>query len=293
VAGGRLGARLWGRRRGPRCASAPTDPFHRSPRRGRSPNVPARSLAPAFLLALAACAYGLGVTGLAALIATSFGLYNFQWSPNVASTVTGALLLDAGLLALFGVQHTIMARPGFKRWWTGIVPAALERSIFVALSGALMLLILWGWQPMPATVWQLDSTWARTALLVLQGAGWTYLLAATFAVDHFHLFGLTQPWRALSGRSPVEPLFRRRLMYRFDRHPIMTGVLVGLWATPHMRADTLALAGLFTFYIVIGVAIEERELVRAHGTTYLSYRDEVRSVVPSVHVLARRTRVGA
>ncbi|QDU86570.1 NnrU protein [Planctomycetes bacterium Pla163] len=249
-----------------------------------------RSFAPALHLCLAVCAYGLGVTGLVALIVTSFGLYSFQWSPNVASTVTGGLLLDAGLLALFGIQHTIMARPGFKQWWTGVVPAALERSIFVALSGALLLLILWGWQPMGATVWQLDASWARTALFVLQGAGWTYLLAATFAVDHFHLFGLTQPWRALNGRSPAEPVFRRRLMYRFDRHPIMTGVLVGLWATPHMRADTLALAGLFTLYIVVGVAIEERELVRAHGTTYLRYRDDVRSVVPSVHALARRVR---
>lgn len=258
-------------------------------------NHPATSRTPlrAFHLAIAIACYGLGVTGLVALIATSLGLYSFQWSPIVTSTVTGGLLLDAGLLALFGVQHTIMARPGFKRWWTGIVPASLERSIFVVLSGGLMLLILWGWQPMAATVWQVGSNWGQIALRGVQAAGWAYLLAATFAVDHFHLFGLTQPWRALTGRAPGEPVFRRRLMYRFDRHPIMTGVLVGLWATPHMRADTLALAALFTLYIVLGVAIEERELVRAHGTTYLRYRDEVRSVVPTVHAAARQARLGA
>lgn len=246
----------------------------------------------ALRLAAALSCYALGCAGIVALIAVSFGAYDFHLSPKLTGTVAGAAVVGTLLVGLFGVQHTIMARVGFKRRWSRVVGADLERSIFVALSGLLMLLILWGWQPLPGTVWRVGDPVLAGAVRALQGAGWAYLFAATFTIGHFDLFGVARPWRALVGRPEPAERFTERLMYRFDRHPIMSGVMIGLWCTPHMRVDLLLLAVIFTAYIAVGVAIEERELVRTHGATYRSYRERVGSLVPRLPFATRALRGG-
>lgn len=237
--------------------------------------------------ATALALYLLGCCGLFAMIGVSFGLYEFQLAPKLTGTTAGAVALGLGLVGLFGVQHTIMARPAFKRWWARVVPPVLHNSVFTLLSGLLILLILGLWQPLPQVVWHVETPLVATLLWVLKGAGWAYLLASTFVIGHFQLFGLAQPWRVLRGVEEPRPRFRERLMYRFDRHPIMTGVLIGLWATPYMRVDTLALAAIFTLYMAIGVAVEERTLLREHGAAYANYIRRVGSTVPGLRFTSK------
>lgn len=234
------------------------------------------------LLAASLLAYTVGVTGLVALIAKSFHLIPIDLGVKFTSTNGGALVVNVALVALFGVQHAVMARPWFKRWWTQRVPEEIERSIFVALAGVLMLAIVGLWQPLVGEVYSVDQPLLRGALLALGGAGWVYLLAATFAIDHFQLFGVKQGLAAFVGRRVDEPAFVQRLMYRFDRHPIMSGVLFGLWATPTMDLSHLVLATAFTLYVIVGVAIEERTLVALHGEKYEAYRRAVGTLVPRV-----------
>ena len=226
--------------------------------------------------------YGIGVFGLCWLIACCLGFVPFTGGPVSLDSTAAAVALNLGLVALFGVQHAVMARPAFKERWTKVVPPALERSIFTLLAGLLMALAMWLWQPLSGQVWSFDAPVAKGALWTLGALGWGYLFASTFAIDHFELFGLRQVFANLRGRSAAAPSFKRRLMYRFDRHPIMSGVLVGLWATPDMSVTRLVLALGFTCYVVVGVAIEERTLMQLHPASYSEYRREVGSIVPYV-----------
>jgi protein-S-isoprenylcysteine O-methyltransferase Ste14 len=234
------------------------------------------------LLAASLSSYAIGVTGLVALIAKSFHLIPDDLGTKFTSSNGGALVVNTLLVALFGVQHAVRARPRFKRWWTKRVPEEIERSIFVLLAGVLMLAVVGLWQPLAGEVFRIDQPFARTLLLALGAAGWVYLLAATFAIDHFQLFGVKQGLAAFVGRRVSEPAFVQRAMYRFDRHPIMSGVLVGLWATPTMDLSHLVLATAFTLYVIVGVAIEERTLVALHGERYESYRRAVGTLVPRI-----------
>ncbi len=226
--------------------------------------------------------YAIGVAGLVWWILATAGIVPFTGGPLAIEGRGAAIAFNLGLIALFGVQHAIMARPAFKARWTKIVPAALERSIFTLLAGGLMALAMWLWQPMTEQVWLVEHGVARVALWSLSAFGFAYLFAATFAIDHFELFGLRQIWRNLRGDTTPSPAFQQRFMYRFDRHPIMSGVLIGVWFTPDMRLDHLVLALGLTTFVILGVAIEERDLVRLHGESYRKYRRDVGTLVPSL-----------
>ncbi len=226
--------------------------------------------------------YAIGMAGLVALIAACLGLLPLGagW---VNLEATGAkLALNLGLIALFGIQHAIMARPAYKQRWREHRHQATERPTFVLLSGVILGLVVLLWQPVGGVLWSVDSTAGRAALIGLASLGWIYMLVSSFAIDHFELFGLRQSWQASRGIEIDRPEFRRRLTYRFDRHPIMTGILIGLWSTPDMGHARLTLAAALTVYIILGVRMEERDLKAEHGKSYELYRQEVRSMVPGL-----------
>jgi protein-S-isoprenylcysteine O-methyltransferase Ste14 len=191
-----------------------------------------------------------------------------------------AFLIDAALLAVFAVQHSVMARPGFKRWWTQRVPQALERSVFVLLSSVALLLLFALWRPMPATVWDVSGTLAGTVLQVLFWAGWGIVLVSTFLIDHFELFGLKQVWQHFQGAAPLVQRFRQPGLYRFLRHPIMLGFLIAFWSAPRMTVGHLVFALATSAYILIAIQLEERDLMAHHGEAYRDYRARVPMLLP-------------
>ncbi|MFO0583973.1 MAG: hypothetical protein U0229_17005 [Anaeromyxobacter sp.] len=232
------------------------------------------------LLAYGVGSYATGVAALVALILVSLGVLSPTGGPVRIERPALAALLDLGLLVAFALQHSVMARAGFKERWTRVIHPAMERPTYVLATGLVLLPLLWVWQPVPAVVWSLDAPVARGALRGLSVLGWAYLFLASFAIDHLELFGLEQTWRGFRGQAPRTMPFRERWMYRFDRHPIMTGLLVGLWATPTMTAGHLLLVAGLTLYVVVGVHFEERALRRQWGETYEAYRRRVPTIVP-------------
>lgn len=247
---------------------------------GHSPARADAQGSPRLLFAYGVACYIVGVAGLVALILRTLGVLPVTGGFIALQSDPSRTLFNLGLVTIFGLQHAVMARASFKRRFTTVVPAAVERSTFTGVSGLLMGAIVWLWQPLPGVIWHVEAPLLRSSLIALCAFGWIYLLAATFAIDHFELFGVKQVWRNLSGKETPPPSFRTRLMYRFDRHPIMTGVLIGLWSTPFMTLDRFVLALGFSAYIVVGVAIEERDLRSRHGETYERYAQRVRSIVP-------------
>jgi methanethiol S-methyltransferase len=191
-----------------------------------------------------------------------------------------ALLVNLGLLALFALQHSVMARPAFKRLWTRVVPEPAERSTYVLLSSLALLLLFWQWRPMGGTVWQVEGDVGRVALHAVCAAGWLTVLASTFLINHFDLFGLRQVWLHLLGKPYTPLVFRTPGPYRFVRHPLYVGWLLAFWATPTMTAAHLLFALLTTGYILMAIQLEERDLISAHGETYRRYREEVPMIVP-------------
>ncbi len=191
-----------------------------------------------------------------------------------------ALLINVALLAVFAVQHSVMARPGFKAWWTRIVPASIERSTYVLLSSLALGLLFWQWQPLPEIVWHVDNEAGAIALWVLHAAGWLLVLASTFAISHFDLFGLRQVYLNLRNERYVNLPFRIGGLYRFVRHPLMLGFLIAFWATPHMTLGHLLFALVTTAYILIALQLEERDLINHHGDKYREYRSEVPMLLP-------------
>lgn len=193
-----------------------------------------------------------------------------------------ALAVDAALLLLFALQHSVMARPAFKRWWTRLVPVPLERSTFVLASSLALFLLYWQWRPLPAPVWEVQPAWARATLWALCAAGWLLVLASTFLINHFELFGLRQVWRHARGKRPApEAPFVVRACYRVVRHPIMLGFLVAFWATPSMSAGHLLFALATTGYILVAVKyLEERDLVAHFGEAYRDYQRRVPMLLP-------------
>jgi len=210
-----------------------------------------------------------------------------------AAPFAQALIVNLGLLALFAVQHSVMARPGFKKVWTRVVPPAIERSTFVLLSSLVLALLYWQWRPLTAVVWHVDASVARGVLLALFWLGWLMVLIATFMINHFDLFGLRQVWLRAKGMPYTHLPFRTTALYAFVRHPIMLGFLIAFWATPHMTLGHLLFAGATSGYIMIGTYLEERDLVRFHGPTYERYRQEVPMFVPLPGRRARETAVAA
>jgi protein-S-isoprenylcysteine O-methyltransferase Ste14 len=199
---------------------------------------------------------------------------------GVSAPIGEAVVVNLLLLGLFAVQHSVMARPGFKRWWTRFVPRAIERSTFVLLASSVLFLLYWQWRTMPAVVWDVTSPAGRLALHVLFWFGWAIALAATFMINHFDLFGVRQVYLAWRGQPYSDLGFRTLLLYRLVRHPLMLGFIIAFWATPTMTAGHLLYAIATTSYILIALQLEERDLVAALGNQYRDYQRRVAMLIP-------------
>jgi len=200
---------------------------------------------------------------------------------GVATPQVAALMIDIALLALFAVQHSGMARPAFKRWWTRFVPPPIERSTFVLVSSGVLALLFWQWRPLPQVIWQVDNGLASGLLWAVSLLGWLLVLTSSFAINHFELFGLRQVWLHARRRSPKDEPFVLRAMYRIVRHPLMLGFLIAFWATPAMSLGHLLFAVVVTGYIVVAVKfLEERDLVAVHGDAYRDYQRRVPMLLP-------------
>jgi protein-S-isoprenylcysteine O-methyltransferase Ste14 len=233
---------------------------------------------------------------LAALVYTIAFLANAVVPKGIDDGAGGpaalAVLVDSALLGLFAVQHSVMARPRFKRWWTRFVPPPVERSTFVLAATLVLILLLWQWRPLPAQVWSVETGWAAALLWTLYGLGWALVVGSTFAIDHFDLFGLRQVAARARGRGYQPPGFRQPLLYRLVRHPIMVGFLVAFWAAPQMSAGRLLFALLGTGYILVAVRFEEHDLRAAHGEAYQRYSARVPRFLPRVPPRPARTSRG-
>jgi protein-S-isoprenylcysteine O-methyltransferase Ste14 len=210
-------------------------------------------------------------------------LGNFGIPQPIDAAPTGAvgsaIVVDAALLTLFALQHSIMARPAFKRRWTRIVPAATERSTYVLLSSLALILLFWQWRPIGAVVWHVEGEIARALIYTGYACGWVLLLFATFLINHFDLFGLRQVWLYFRDRPYVEVPFRTPSLYRVVRHPLYVGWLLIFWCAPTMTAAHLLFAVLTTLYILVAIRFEERDLVNAFPE-YARYRAEVPMLIP-------------
>lgn len=211
-------------------------------------------------------------------------LGNFGVSRSIDSGPDGpvwiALAIDAGLLALFALQHSIMARAWFKRRWTQLVPVPVERSTYVLFSSVALLLLFWQWRPIGGEVWHIESALGGAVMLGLYGLGLIVVLLSTFLINHFELFGLRQVFLYLMGR-PYTPLqFGTPWLYRYVRHPLYVGWLLTFWSAPVMTAAHLFFAVMTTAYILIAIQLEEADLVREHGDQYKRYRKQVPMLVP-------------
>ena len=195
------------------------------------------------------------------------------------SGLAQSILIDVVLIVLFAVPHSVMARPAFKRWWTRIIPASCERSTYVLISSLLLILIFWQWRPITTTIWRVEG-WPAAVLTTIFWIGWLTGLTATHLIDHFELFGVRQVFDALRGAAARMTPFKTPLLYRLVRHPLMLGLLLAFWATPHMTAGHLLFAAMTTAYILVGTRLEERDLVAQFGATYERYRRRVPMLVP-------------
>ena len=194
--------------------------------------------------------------------------------------MTEALIVNILLMSLFAIQHSVMARPQFKQWWLRFVSRSIERSTYVLLASLALILLFWQWRPMPAVVWQVTDPQIATALTITSLLGWSLVLASTFMINHFELFGLHQVVNNLVGRSMKEPQFRTPMLYKLVRHPIYLGFIIAFWATPVMTAGHLLFAVVTTTYIFVGIFLEERDLVEVFGDQYLRYRERVSMLIP-------------
>ena len=209
------------------------------------------------------------------------------WVPRtidapVGMAAAGAVAVDLALVALFGLQHSVMARQGFKAGWTRIVPAPIERSTYVLFASAALILLFLLWQPLPSTVWHVDNGAGRILLWALFGLGWGIVLLSTLLISHFELFGLKQVWNHARGATAEPPVFRQPLFYKMVRHPLYTGFFIAFWATPHMTIGHLLFAIAMSAYMLIAIQYEERDLVKLFGRDYEEYRSRVGMLTPRV-----------
>ena len=201
---------------------------------------------------------------------------------GVETATATALMINLALLALFGVQHTVMARTGFKDRLTKIIPQSIERSTYVLISSAILILLYWQWRPMTGVVWEAEAAWAQYLLWAVMLGGILIVLLSTFIIDHFDLFGLRQVWFNLRQKAHSHPGFKVTFFYKFVRHPLYVGWIMSMWGTPRMTTGHLLFAAGLTTYILIAIRYEERELVKFLGDDYARYREKVPMIIPTV-----------
>lgn len=193
-----------------------------------------------------------------------------------------ALLINLALLGVFALQHSIMARPWFKQWWTGFIPEPIERSTYVLFTNLALILLYWQWRPMGSVIWDVTETPLAYVLWILCAVGWGIVFISTFLIDHFELFGLRQVYLHLTGQTDGEKNFRTPLFYQHVRHPIYVGFAIAFWATPLMTVAHLVFAVGMTLYTVIGANLEERDLLTYFGERYRQYKQRVPMLIPSI-----------
>jgi len=210
---------------------------------------------------------------------------------GASTSLTEAVIVNLLLMSLFAIQHSVMARPQFKQVWTRLVPKSVERSTYVLFASLALALLCWQWRPMPSVVWNVENQNIAMALIGLSLVGWLIVLTSTFLINHFELFGLHQVANNLTGRPMPAPRFRTPLFYEFVRHPIYLGFIIAFWATPTMTLGHLLFAAVTTAYILVGIFLEERDLVDVFGDEYLRYRDRVSMLLPWRKTTLRRRRL--
>ncbi|GEP00392.1 methanethiol S-methyltransferase [Methylobacterium haplocladii] len=203
-----------------------------------------------------------------------------------------AIVADVALLTIFALQHSVMARPRFKAWWTRFVPKTVERSTFVLLASLALLLLFWQWRPLPATVWSVSEPVAASLLTGLYWVGWLVVLLSTFMISHFDLFGLKQAFQGLNATAQGKAAFTTPFLYKYVRHPIYLGFVIAFWATPTMTVGHLLFAAIATAYIFVGIQLEERDLVAFFGDRYIRYRRQAGMLLPPIRTHVR-FRAGA
>ena len=193
-----------------------------------------------------------------------------------------SIVINLVLLTIFALQHSVMARPQFKKWWTTIVPKSVERSTYVLLASLALALVFWQWRPVPGVVWEAKDPTIAASLLYLGLFGWVLVFISTFMINHFELFGLHQVANNLTGKSMPPMKFKTPMLYNVVRHPIYLGFIVFVWATPTMTAGHLLFAAVVTAYIFVGIALEEHDLIEVFGDEYRRYRARVAMIVPFI-----------
>ena len=199
-----------------------------------------------------------------------------------AGPLVESIVINLVLLTIFALQHSVMARPQFKKWWTTIVPKSVERSTYVLLASLALALVFWQWRPIPGVVWEAKDPTIAASLLYLGLFGWVLVFISTFMINHFELFGLHQVANNLTGKSMPPMKFKTPMLYNVVRHPIYLGFIVFVWATPTMTAGHLLFAAVVTAYIFVGIALEEHDLIEVFGDEYRRYRARVAMIVPFI-----------
>jgi protein-S-isoprenylcysteine O-methyltransferase Ste14 len=210
---------------------------------------------------------------------------NFPFAPVTVdrgpdSPVAVAVVIDLALIAMFGIQHSGMARQGFKRAWTRIVPWPVERSVYVLIASLMLVILFLLWRPIEGTVWDARGSALNMLLWLGFAAGWGIVLLSTFLLNHFELFGLQQAWFHVQGRTAAKPQMRQPLYYRYVRHPLYSGFFLAFWSTPHMTYSHLLLAGGLSVFMLIAIQYEERDLVGLFGRDYEDYRKSAGMLTP-------------
>jgi protein-S-isoprenylcysteine O-methyltransferase Ste14 len=239
-------------------------------------------MARAFFMGFALVAYAIFFATFLYLIAF---VGNLPWVPLTVdrgpeAAVGTAVAVNLALISIFGIQHSVMARQGFKRAWTRFVPQPAERSVYVLAASAVLILLFVGWRPIGGTVWEVTNPLFAGVLWVLFALGWLIVLTSTFLINHFELFGLQQAWFNMRGRSAAAPQFRQPFFYKLVRHPLYSGFILAFWSTPHMTYGHLLLAAGMSVYILIAIGYEERDLVDLFGKDYEDYRANVGKLTP-------------